>query len=158
MCGIRRSSPKFLKELRKYFINIIIKNIYKKILLLKMCVRGWVCVYVGGFVGVWVCVCVCVCVGGWVCVCVCVVCVCVCVCARARARVHVCVCTNTALSPDLRRRFSPDGAHFFVFLFGKKIIFYDSLIRFCFMWNFRFSKNLFLIFINDRTRIFESGG
>ena len=29
----------------------------------------------------------------------------------------VCVCTYTALSPDLRGRFQPGGAHFFVFLF-----------------------------------------
>ena len=77
--------------------------------------------------------------GGWVsgCVCVCV---------------YVCVCVCTALSPHLRGRFYPGGAHFFLFFyseFGKKIIFYDSPIRFCFMSNFRFSKYLFLIFLND---------
>ena len=75
-------------------------------------------------------------------------CVCVCVCAC----VCVCVCTRSILT---------GWGSFFSFFyseFGKKIIFYDSPIRFCFMSNFRFSKNLLLIFFNDRTRIFESGG
>ena len=45
---------------------------------------------------------------------------------------------------------------FFYSEFGKKIIFYDSLIRFCFMLNFWISKNLFLNFFNDQIYIFES--
>ena len=56
--------------------------------------------------------------------------------------------------------FNRVGLIFLVFYaeFEKKIILYDSPICFCFMSNFRFSKNLFLIFFNDRTRIFESSG
>ena len=37
---------------------------------------------------------------------------------------------------------------FFYSEFGKKIIFHDLFIRFCFISNFWFSKNLFLIFFN----------
>ena len=64
-----------------------------------------------------------------------VVCVCVCVC--------VCVYMYTDLSPNLLILF------FFYLEFWKKIIFYDSPFRFCFMSNFRFSKNLFFNFFND---------
>ena len=66
------------------------------------------------------------------------VCVCVCVCVRVRVCVRI---------PLYLRIYTVD--------FNRVgLIFYDSPIRFCFMLNFRFSKNLFLIFFNDRTRIF----
>ena len=71
-------------------------------------------------------------------------CVCVCVCAYIPLYFRI-------YAVDFNRV----GLIFFVYSeFGKKIIFYDSPIRFCFMSNYRFSKNLFLIFFNDRTRIF----
>ena len=59
--------------IKKQLVNKRFK-IIEVVLLVCVCVGGWVSVYVGGFV--YVCVCVCVCV--WVCVCVCL-CVCVCV-------------------------------------------------------------------------------
>ena len=104
-----------------------------------VCVCGWV------YVCVWVGVCVCV----WVCVCVGV---CGCVCARARIPLYLRI-----YAVDFNRVMLI-FVLFFYSEFGKKIIFYDSPIRFCFMSNFRFSKNFFLIFFNDRTRIFESSG
>ena len=96
--------------------------------------------------------------------------VCGCACVRACVRTCVCVCVCECLCVCARIpfylriyavAFNRVQLIFFCFFyseFGKKIIFYDSPISFCFMLNFRFSNNLFLIFFNDRTRIFELGG
>ena len=83
------------------------------------------------------------------CVCVCVR-VCACVRACVRTCVRACVRAYTALSPDERGRFQPDGSHFFLFFYsvlGKKIIFYDSPIRFCVFRIFDFPKIYFYIFL-----------
>ena len=80
---------------------------------------------------------------------------CVCVC------VGVCACVFIRLdlsfySVDFNRRV----IIFIVFLCdgGSKISFLIRPMRFCFILNFLFSQNLFLIFFNDRVEIFESGG
>ena len=72
-----------------------------------------------------------------------------------------CVCVYIRLdlsfySDDFNRRV----LIFFVFLCdgGSKIRFLIGPIRFCFISNFLFSQNLFLIFFNDRMEIFESDG
>ena len=71
----------------------------------------------------------------------------------------VCVCIRLDLSfypVDFNRRV----IIFFVFLCdgGSEIRFLIGLMRFCFISNFLFSQNLFLIFFNDRVEIFESDG
>ena len=75
--------------------------------------------------------------------------------------VCVCVCVYVCI-PLYLRIYAVDfnGVALIFFLFfnserWKKIIFYGSPIRFCFMSNFRYSKNLFLIFFIDRIRIFD---
>ena len=75
---------------------------------------------------------------------------------------YVCVCLCIRLdlsfySVDFNRRV----LIFFVFFLcdgGSKIRFFIGPMRFCFISNFLFSQNLFLIFFNDRFEIFESEG
>ena len=77
----------------------------------------------------------------WMCVCVCV-----CVCMR--------VCTLF-----YSVHFNRTGLIFFVIFLcgcGSKIRFLIGPMRFCFISNFLFSQNLFLIFFNGRVEIFES--
>ena len=79
-----------------------------------------------------------------------------------RACVCVCVCACAPGSQLLLGRFKPDRSHFLCFFFlydgGSKIRFLMGPMRFCFISNFRFSQNLFLLFSNDRIEIFKSDG
>ena len=83
------------------------------------------------------------------------VCVCVCVCVC----VSVCVCVLRLNLSFYSVDFNRIVLIFFVFFLcdgGSKIRFLIGSMRFCFITNFRFSQNLFLIFFNDRVEIFES--
>ena len=87
---------------------------------------------------------------------------CVCVCVRARARVCVCACVRVCVCVRLDLSFdSVDFNQSFHFRFfscdgGSKIRFLIGPMCFCFISNFLFSQDIFLIFFNDRIEIFES--
>ena len=82
------------------------------------------------------------------------VCVCVCVCVRVRVCV-VCVCVLARIRLDLSSYsidFNRTGLIFFAFLCdgGSKIRFLIGPMLFGFISNFRISKDLYLLFFNDR--------
>ena len=96
--------------------------------------------------------CACVCVLVWVRACVRV---CVYVCASARVFVYAWISASTR--SILTGSFSNHFLRFFLCDGGSKIRFLIGPRRFCFISNFLFSQNLFLIFFNDRVQIFEFG-